>query len=98
MARKKAVRRVAGADEVRVEHLVATMERVGRMLDAVCEALKSLGPETTVIAARGRAASRLSSKKTGIVIAGFSRVGGCRQDLSCRVATRIKPETAGPIK
>ena len=63
MAKKKAVRRAAGADEVRVEHLVATVERVGRMLDAVCAALKSMGLETTVMAARGKAASRLSSKR-----------------------------------
>lgn len=90
MAKKKAVRRAAGADEVRVEHLVATVERVGRMLDAVCAALKSMGLETTVMAARGKAASRLSSKNMGIVMAGFARAG-CRQDLSCRQATRIDP-------
>lgn len=97
MARKKAVRRAVGADEVRVEHLIAALKHVDKLLGAVRAVLQGMGPEKIVMAASRKAARRRYAKNRGIVLAGFVKPGGCRQDPSCLKPERVKDVTSGAI-
>ena len=97
MARKKAVRRAVGVDEVRVEHLIATLKHVDKLLGAVRAVLQDMGPKKIVMAASRKAARPPYAKNKGIVLAGFVKTGGCRQDPSCIHPERVKDVTSGAI-